>query len=564
MRSTELTTDPAAGGSDRDGDRAHDARAAADGSPVADAPAPPFDRDALVADLAVIAGDDDAAAAMADALLADADDAAALGAPAARRDGSAVADLDHRTGGACYVDRYAGDLAGLTARIPYLVELGLTHLEVTPVAGPATDDAPADAMLAPGLRVRAGLGSAADLVALADALHDAGLTLAVALSATHDDAEALPDRIRAAARETAALASAGADLVRVDPRALLADVATDTDSDADTARAAVPARASALLRVLAAVGRRSSPGLALAVAADDRAAAAPLADDAVRLVDDPERTALIWEALATRSPALLSRSLERRPEAPAGTAWTARVRDHDALRWAFDDDDARALGIDPDEHRRFLTDFHLGRFPGSHARGVAHPDGVAGTTASLAGLEQDDPGAVERILLAHSIALSAGGLPILVLGDEVGQLNDYGYDDVTAHADDSRWVNRPLHPFERYDQREDRTTSTGVVHAGIRRLVAVRAATPALAGTRVVGFDAHHPHVLGYQRPHADGTVLVLANLGDDAATVQAETLGGFAEHAVDLVRDERLRLTKGIVLSPRTFVWLQAVPDIA
>jgi len=558
MRSTELTTDPAAGGSDRDGDRAHDARPAADGVPVADAPAPPFDRDALVADLAVIAGDDDAAAAMADALLADADDAAALGAPAARRDGSAVADLDHRTGGACYVDRYAGDLAGLTARIPYLVELGLTHLEVTPVAEPATDDAPADALLAPGLRVRAGLGSAGDLVDLAEALHDAGLTLAVALSAT-EGAAALPDRIRAAAREAAALATAGADLVRVDPRAILAD-----RDDADAGPAADPARSSALLRALAALGRRSSPGLALAVAADDRAASALLDDDAVRLVDDPERTALIWEALATRSPSLLSRSLARRAEAPAGTAWTTRVRDHDALRWAFDDDDARALGVDPDEHRRFLTDFHLGRFPGSHARGVAHPAGVAGTTASLAGLEQDDPGAVERILLAHSISLSAGGLPILVLGDEVGQLNDYGYDDVTAHADDSSWVNRPLHPFERYDQRDDRTTSTGVVHAGIRRLVAVRAATPALGGTRVVGFDAHHPHVLGYQRPHADGTVLVLANLGDDAATVEAQTLGGFAEHAVDLVRDERLRLTKGIVLSPRTFVWLQAVPDIA
>ncbi|OUE22679.1 Amylosucrase [Clavibacter michiganensis] len=555
MRSTELTTDPAAGGSGRDDDRAHDARSGADGAPAADAPAPPLDRAALVADLALLTGEQ--ADALADALVADAADADALGVPAARRP-SADADLDRRTGGSCYVDRYAGDLAGLTARIPYLVELGLSHLEVTPVAGPAADDAPADALLAPGLRVRSGLGSARDLADLADALHDAGLTLAVELSATDAD-DALPAGIRAAALEAAALASAGADLLRLDPRAILADDAGEADADA--------ARASALLRVLASASRRVSPGVALAVTADSRGASAALdadADAAVRLVDDPERTALVWEALATRSPALLSRSLERRGEAPAGTAWTTRVRDHDALRWAFDDDDARALGIDPDEHRRFLTDFHLGRFAGSHARGVAHPAGVAGTTASLAGLEQDDPGAVERILLAHSIALSTGGLPVLVLGDEVGQLNDYGYDDVPAHADDSRWINRPLHPFERYDQREDRTTSTGVVHAGIRRLVAVRGATPALGGTRVVGFDAHHPHVLGYQRPHADGTVLVLANLGDEAATVEAETLGGFAEHAVDLVRDERLRLTKGIVLSPRTFVWLQAAPDPA
>ncbi|WP_143753112.1 DUF3459 domain-containing protein, partial [Clavibacter michiganensis] len=309
----------------------------------------------------------------------------------------------------------------------------------------------------------------------------------------------------------------------------------------------------------------SASALAVAADADPRGSAELLDGDAVRLADDPALTALVWEALATRSAALLGRALERRGDVPAGSARTARVRSHDALRFAFDDDDARALGIDPDEHRRFLAEYHVGGFPGSHARGIRHPGGaVAGTTASLAGLEQDDPGAVERILLAHSIALSTGGLPLIVLGDEVGQLNDYGYDDVPAHADDSRWVNRPLYPFERYDQRDDRTTSTGVIHAGIRRLVAVRRATPALGGTRVVGFDANDPHVLGYQRPHDDGTVLVLANLGDEPATVSAETLGGFAEHAVDLVRDERLRLTKGIVLSPRTFVWLQATHDLA
>lgn len=550
MGSTSLTTDPAAGGHDRD-----DATVDADRAPVGPAAAPPFDRDALAADLRPLVGDD--ADALADALAADLRDVRA------RRVASTAAadldlDLDRRTGGVCYVDRYADDLRGLAARIPALVDLGLTHLQITPVAGPASDgDADDDALLAPGVRVRAGLGTAADLGGLVDALHDAGLTLAVDLSPT--DADATPaDRIRGAVREAVALAAVGVDVVRVDPAAVLGERPDADRTDADR---------TALLRTVAALGRRLSPALALAVSADadPRGSAELLDGDAVRLADDPALTALVWEALATRSAGLLSRALGRHGDAPAGSARTARVRSHDALRWAFDDDDARALGIDPDEHRRFLADYHLGRFAGSHARGVAHADGaVAGTTASLAGLEQDDPGAVERILLAHSIALSTGGLPLIVLGDEVGQLNDYGYDDVPAHADDSRWVNRPLYPFDRYDERDDRTTSTGVIHAGIRRLTAVRRATPALGGTRVVGFDANDPHVLGYQRPHADGTVLVLANLGDEPATVSAETLGGFAEHAVDLVRDERLRLTKGIVLSPRTFVWLQAAHDLA
>jgi amylosucrase len=544
MGSTALTTDPAAGGHDRD-DARHDDAAA----PAAPAEAPPLDRDALAADLRPLLGDD--ADALADALAADLRDVHA------RRTPPASLDLDRRTGGVCYVDRYADDLRGLVARIPALRDLGLTHLQVTPVAERAADDHEAavvarDALLAPGVRVRAGLGSAADLAALVDALHDAGLTLAVDLSPADPDAPSA-DRVGAAVREAVALAAVGADVVRVDPAAVLGD-----RPDADRA---------ALLRVIGALARRVAPALALAVAAEaePRGGADLLDGDAVRLAEDPALTALVWEALATRSASLLSRALARRGEAPAGSAWIARVRSHDALRWAFDDDDARALGIDPAEHRRFLADYHVGRFPGSHARGVWHADGaVAGTTASLAGLEQDDPGAVERILLAHSVALSTGGLPLIVLGDEVGQINDYGYDDVPAHAEDSRWVNRPLYPFERYDQRDDRTTSTGVIHAGVRRLVAVRRATPALGGTRVVGFDAKDPRVLGYQRPHEDGTVLVLANLGDEPATVSAETLGGFAEHAVDLVRDERLRLTKGIVLSPRTFVWLQAAHDLA
>ena len=36
-------------------------------------------------------------------------------------------------GGVCYVDRYAGDLDGVRARIPYFEELGLTYLHLMPL-----------------------------------------------------------------------------------------------------------------------------------------------------------------------------------------------------------------------------------------------------------------------------------------------------------------------------------------------------------------------------------------------------------------------------------------------
>ena len=36
-------------------------------------------------------------------------------------------------GGVCYVDRYAGSLAGIRDSIPYFQELGLTYLHLMPL-----------------------------------------------------------------------------------------------------------------------------------------------------------------------------------------------------------------------------------------------------------------------------------------------------------------------------------------------------------------------------------------------------------------------------------------------
>ena len=95
---------------------------------------------------------------------------------------------------------------------------------------------------------------------------------------------------------------------------------------------------------------------------------------------------------------------------------------------------AAELGINGFEHRRFLNSFYVNRFPDSFARGVPFQDNprtldcrISGTTASLCGLEDGSALAVARILLAHSVTFSTGGIPLLYLGDEVGQLNDYDY-----------------------------------------------------------------------------------------------------------------------------------------
>ena len=278
---------------------------------------------------------------------------------------------------------------------------------------------------------------------------------------------------------------------------------------------------------------------------------------------NPLQMALIWNSLATRDVGLLSQAIERRHAIAPGTSWVNYVRSHDDIGWTFADEDAAELGIDGFDHRRFLNSFYVNRFEGSFARGVPFQDNprtgdcrISGTTASLAGVEAHDAGAIDRILLAHSIILSTGGIPLLYLGDEVGQLNDYGYLEVPAHANDSRWVGRPPYPAASYATRADPTTDAGRIYQALRRLIEVRGHTSEFAGGRLVPFHTNNPSVLGYQRPGPDTTVLVLMNFSDEPAEVSARTLSGLPDRVTDLVNGHVLRLSAGITLGAHRFLW--------
>jgi amylosucrase len=281
---------------------------------------------------------------------------------------------------------------------------------------------------------------------------------------------------------------------------------------------------------------------------------------------NPLQMALIWSSLATREVGLLSQALEGRNDLPAGTSWVNYVRGHDDIGWTFADEDAARLGINGFEHRRFLNAFYVDRFPGSFARGVPFQENpktgdarVSGTTASLAGIEAGDPEGAARVLLAHSIILSTGGIPLLYLGDEVGQVNDYGYLDDPGKAGDSRWSGRPPYPAQSYSERDDPATTAGRIFAGLRSLIAVRKQTLEFAAGPLEVFDTWHPSVLGYQRFAADGgRVLVFANVADTASTVDAARFAAVGPRCTDLVTGAAVDLTEGLVLGAHRFVWLR------
>nr|WP_121193679.1 alpha-amylase family protein [Motilibacter peucedani] len=88
-------------------------------------------------------------------------------------------------GYAAYADRFAGDLAGVRAKVPYLRELGVTYLHLMPLLQPREGDSDGGYAVADYRTVRPDLGSLADLSALAADLRAEGVSLVLDLVLNH-------------------------------------------------------------------------------------------------------------------------------------------------------------------------------------------------------------------------------------------------------------------------------------------------------------------------------------------------------------------------------------------
>ena len=292
---------------------------------------------------------------------------------------------------------------------------------------------------------------------------------------------------------------------------------------------------------------------------------------------NPTMMALTWEALATRDVRLLSYAMEHRFALPQGCAWVNYVRSHDDIGWSFADEDAWALGITPFPHRQFLNAFYTGQFEGSFAAGVPFNFNpvtldmrICGMAASLAGLEAAQAQgnvpyqqlAIKRLLMIHSLIISAGGIPLLYLGDDIAMTNDYSYKDDPAKDNDARWVHRPRFDWARAAQRSDTSTPEGQMYQGLSHLIHLRKATPAFGTGHTAFFDSGNRHVLAYV---CDGQVLALANFSEAAQIVSAAVIASHlnATPSYDRVTDALLP-AGDVSLAPYQYVWLTKTPEKA
>ena len=536
----------------------------------------------------------------------------------------------HRMIGAmAYVDLFSKDLKGMFKRIPYLKELGISYIHLMPLFKTPEGDDDGGYAINSYREVESDLGSMQDLAALTQEFRNHGISLALDFVFNHTSDEhewaikalagnpeyqayyrmfpnrdipdeyektivpVFPDehpgcftyrsKIRkwvwttfynfqwdlnyenpavfnAMAAEMLFLANQGVEILRLDAVAFLwKRMGTDCQNQPE---------AHTIIQAFNALVQIVAPAMAFkseAIVHPDEVNKY-ISTEECQLSYNPQLMALLWNSLATQDTLLLRTALEKRFTIPHGCGWVNYVRCHDDIGWVFSNDDAKDLGINHIDHRRFLTDFFVGRFPGSYSKGLPFQEDplsgdsrVSGTTASLCGLEKslatqkehEIQLSMQRIILLYGVCFTIGGIPLIYLGDELGMLNDYSYEEDPEKTGDSRWVHRPTFDWKTAEQRFDKTSLVSEIYSHILKLSQIRQQNLAFsrAETEIVTTD--NQHVLSYFRHHDEQSVLVLANFSEHEQVISAKHLRllGLRKTITDIVTGKTAIATQQLVM---------------
>jgi glycosidase len=367
------------------------------------------------------------------------------------------------------------------------------------------------------------------------------------------------------AEEMLYLANQGVEVIRLDAVAFIwKQMGTNCEN--------LP-QAHTLIRAFNAVARMAAPALAF------KSEAIVHPDEVVKYISpyecqlsyNPLLMALLWNSLATRKVRLLFQALATRFAIHPYTTWVNYVRVHDDIGWTFSDEDAAILGVNGHDHRNFLNEFYRGRFEGSFARGLPFQENtltgdcrISGTCASLAGLEKaiEEEGEVEielairRILLIYGVIMFIGGIPLIYLGDEIGTLNDYGYQEDTLHKNDSRWVHRPKTDWQKMELRRKKTSVEGRVYQGLQKLIKLRKKYKVFSGGNTEVFWTGNEHVLGFVHRNENRRVIVVANFSEQIQTMNVDSFTAYPIKDANCIYGTDLNSsTEGLNIEPLELV---------
>ena len=276
----------------------------------------------------------------------------------------------------------------------------------------------------------------------------------------------------------------------------------------------------------------------------------------------------LWAALAARDTRLLKHQMDMIHSLPRNCYFVNYLRCHDDIGWGLDEEQERRLMIDPLLHKEYLYHFYEGTFPGSFARGelynydsVTRDARSCGTTASLCGIEkggfEGDEAQVRqgirRVLMMHAACMSLEGFMMLSSGDEIGQVNEYGYKKNPDIASDSRYLHRSPFKWENADLRKKEGTVQHAIWEGLRQMEQMRRELPCFGkDAYVTTWDTGRMPVFAIRRTTAEEELVCLANFSEEGQLACLPTL---REEYVDIFTEEKLNL-QSVCLAPYQYRW--------
>jgi amylosucrase len=376
-----------------------------------------------------------------------------------------------------------------------------------------------------------------------------------------------PDVFNAMAGEMLYLANAGVEMVRMDAVPFLWKEKGTSCENLE--------KAHLLIQAFNCLARISAPALIFkseAIVAPDEIKKY-VSEEECHLSYNPPLMVQLWNSIATRDAKVISHCLPKRFQLPPGCSWVNYVRCHDDIGWGFEDRDLWEINVNPQDHRWFLNRFFSGEGD-SFARGKMFQHNpqtgdarICGTAASLCGLEKalfekDEyhiEMAIRRILLLHGIIFTIGGIPLIYLGDEIGQLNDYDYHNDPSKDGDERWMHRPAFDWEKAELRKEPESVEARIFSGFLKFSQIRKNNHAFQECHTEFVDTGNHHVFGYFRSYGGQSILCLANFSEHPQDLPATRLRqlGMRKTFTDIVAGKSIVATQKLTMEPLQFAAL-------
>lgn len=279
--------------------------------------------------------------------------------------------------------------------------------------------------------------------------------------------------------------------------------------------------------------------------------------------------ATTWNSIATQDIRLLKKQMDILNHLPKQYVFLNYLRCHDDIGWGLDYETLKQWGMEEIPHKRYLNDYFTGKIAGSVSRGELYNDDpvtqdarFCGTTASMcgiekAGFEQNKEAmetAVREDLMLHAYMLTQSGIPMLYSGDELGQVNDYGYKEDPAKCADSRYIHRGKLQWELAENKNDLTTVQGSIFQTLDRLEKIRGQEITFdKDADVYTYDVHDDSILCILREYKGRRFFGIFNFSDQEKTAWMQEDGVYR----NLLTSEKIEL-KDIRLRGYDFLWCE------